>query len=121
MYSRLSAIAIDMIIVLVFATVGRRNHAEGITPAGVLDTAWPFLVGALVGHLLATTLRGGAAALPTGVCVWVCSVTLGMALRRVTGDGTDPAFVVVATLFLGALLLGWRLLTRRRRSAPGGA
>lgn len=121
MYPRWSAIGLDLLIVLVFATVGRRNHAEGITPAGVLDTAWPFLVGAVVGHLLALTLRGGAAALPAGVCVWVCSVSLGMALRRATGGGTDPAFVLVATLFLGTCILGWRLLARRRRAAPGGA
>lgn len=121
MYSRLSAIALDLIIVVAFATVGRRNHAEGITPAGVLDTAWPFLVGAVVGHVLALALRGGAAALPTGVSVGVCAVVVGMALRRATGDGTDPAFVIVATLLLGALLLGWRLLVRRRRTAPDKA
>jgi len=29
-------------------------------------------------------------------------------LRALSGQGTDPAFVVVATLFLAAVLLGWR-------------
>jgi hypothetical protein len=40
-----------------------------------------------------------------------------MLLRRLTGAGTDPAFVVVATVFLGAALLGWRaaaMVLRRR-------
>jgi hypothetical protein len=31
-----------------------------------------------------------------------------MLLRRLTGDGTAWPFVVVATVVLGALLLGWR-------------
>jgi hypothetical protein len=50
----------------------------------------------------------------------VVAVAAGMLLRRVTGAGTDPAFVVVATLVLGALLVGWRLLWSllRRRSRP---
>lgn len=121
MFSRLSALALDLLLVLIFAAIGRRNHEEGLTVAGVLDTAWPFMVGAVVGHLLALTLRGGAAAIPSGVAIWACTVILGMALRRATGDGTDPAFIAVATLLLGAVLLGWRYLARRRRTAPDKA
>lgn len=109
-------VIVDLALVVAFAAVGRRNHAEGLTPGGIIDTAWPFLLGAAIGHLIALSLRGGAASLPTGGCVWVASVAVGMALRRATGDGTDPAFVVVATLVLGVLLLGWRLLGRLRRS-----
>lgn len=121
MPSRFLALALDVAIVLAFAAVGRRNHSEGITPDGVLDTGWPFLVGAVVGHLLALTLRGGAAGIAAGVAIWACAIAVGMTLRRATGDGTDPAFVVVATLVLGAFLLGWRLIARRRQTAPDGA
>ena len=35
---------------------------------------------------------------------------VGMVLRRLTGDGTATAFVLVATGFTLATLLGWRLL-----------
>ena len=31
-----------------------------------------------------------------------------MVLRRLTDAGTAPSFVVVATLVLGVLFLGWR-------------
>ena len=35
-------------------------------------------------------------------------VPIGMALRGLTHAGTAFSFIVVATLFLGAMLLGWR-------------
>jgi hypothetical protein len=41
-----------------------------------------------------------------------------MLLRTVTGQGTAPSFVLVATLVLAALLLGGRALAAR--VAPGG-
>ena len=42
----------------------------------------------------------------------VCTVVLGMLLRRVLGEGTALSFVVVATTVLAVLLLGWRLVAR---------
>mgnify|MGYP000683965974 CR=1 FL=1 len=81
------------------------------------------LAGVLLGHVVALGLRLRSWVLPAGAVVWVAAVAGGMLLRRATGDGTDPAFVVVATLTLGVFLLGWRLVIRiggRRRtpSAP---
>jgi hypothetical protein len=38
-----------------------------------------------------------------------------MLLRVVTGQGTAPTFVLVATLVLAVLLLGWRLVGARLR------
>ena len=55
---------------------------------------------------------GGAAGRRRGAVVWACALVGGMLLRRLTGDGTAWSFVLVATAFLGALLLGWRLLAR---------
>jgi hypothetical protein len=45
-----------------------------------------------------------------------------MLLRLLVGQGTAPAFIVVASIVLGALLVGWRavraaVLRRRHRSA----
>ena len=53
--SALAALA-DIVGVLVFCTIGRRSHAEGLTVAGVAETAWPFLVGTAVGWLLSPRL-----------------------------------------------------------------
>jgi hypothetical protein len=103
---RLLVLALDVAVVLVFAVLGRRSHEEGGGLAGVGDTAWPFLVGLLIAHL---AMRGSAS-WRAGLVVWVCSVATGMVLRQLTGDGTAFSFVLVATGFLGAGLVGWRLL-----------
>ena len=47
-----------------------------------------------------------------GAVVVAATVVVGMLLRRLTSTGTAPSFVVVATLFLAASMLGWRLLAR---------
>ncbi|KXW60091.1 membrane protein [Mycolicibacterium phlei DSM 43072] len=99
-------------LVVVFATIGRRSHAEGLTVAGIAGTAWPFLVGALVGWLLSLGWRRPYALLPTGVTVWVATIVVGMLLRRLTSAGTAPSFIVVASIATAVLLLGWRAAIR---------
>jgi hypothetical protein len=43
---------------------------------------------------------------------------MGMVLRNLVFDrGTAPAFVIVATAFLGATMLGWRRLATRLASS----
>jgi peptidoglycan/LPS O-acetylase OafA/YrhL len=115
--SALAALA-DVVGVLVFCAIGRRSHAEGLTVAGVAETAWPFLAGVAVGWLASRGWRAPAAVLPTGVAVWVCTVVVGMLLRKATSAGVVLSFVVVASIVTAVLLLGWRMLAagvRRRR------
>jgi hypothetical protein len=40
--------------------------------------------------------------------VWLCTVVVGMLLRKLTSAGTAPSFIVVASLSTALLLLGWR-------------
>ena len=40
------ALVADAVCVVVFCTIGRRSHAEGLSVAGIAETAWPFLAGA---------------------------------------------------------------------------
>lgn len=110
------ALAADLALVIAFAAVGRRNHDEGLTVAGIAETAWPFLVGVGVGWLLSRGWRRPTALVPTGVTVWVSAVVVAMVLRRATSEGTAISFVVVATLVTGALLLGWRAAVSVRRA-----
>jgi hypothetical protein len=112
---RSTLLVLDLVAVLLFATVGRRSHAEGISAAGVLDTAWPFLAGAATGWGAARAWRRPTS-LASGAGVWATTHVLGMALRRATGDGTAAPFVVVAALVLAALFLGWRALAHVARS-----
>ena len=46
--------------------------------------------------------------IPTGVVVWVCTVVVGMLLRKATSAGVQTSFVVVASIATAVLLLGWR-------------
>jgi DUF3054 family protein len=103
-----AAVLADVVCVLLFATVGRRSHAEGITVAGVAETAWPFLAGTAVGWLAVRGWRRPASLAPTGLVVWIATVVIGMLLRKATSAGTAVSFVVVASLVTAILLLGWR-------------
>jgi Protein of unknown function (DUF3054) len=110
-----TAIATDVVCVLVFCTIGRRSHAEGVTLTGVAETAWPFLTGTAVGWLVSRGWGRPTALTPTGVIVWIATVAVGMLLRKVSGQGVALSFVVVASAVTAALLLGWRAITRLRR------
>jgi len=103
-----TALATDVVCVIVFCTVGRRSHAEGLAVAGIAETAWPFLVGTAAGWLLSRGWRRPAALVPTGVTVWLCTVVAGMLLRKLTSAGTATSFIVVASLSTALLILGWR-------------
>lgn len=110
---------VDVVAVLVFCSVGRRSHAEGLTIGGVATTAWPFLAGTVVGWLLSRAWRRPTAVAPTGVIVWLCTVVVGMLLRKAGSAGVAASFVVVAASVTAVLLLGWRAavgLALRRRS-----
>jgi hypothetical protein len=113
----------DGAAILTFATVGRLSHAEGLSLPGVMDVAWPFLVGGAVGTLIGRIWRRPAA-LSSGAWVWLGTVTAGMLLRWSTGGGVQLSFVLVAGVVLALLLLGWRLVTRAlalRRGVSGAA
>jgi hypothetical protein len=101
---------LDVLAVLVFAGVGRASHDEADTFGGLLSTAWPFLLGTVLGWVLTRAWQRPTAVRGVGVPVWLCTVVLGMLLRALTGAGTAPSFVVVATLVLGVMLVGWRLV-----------
>jgi hypothetical protein len=53
------------------------------------------------------------------VVVWLCTVAVGMLLRKATSAGVAASFVVVASSVTALLLLGWRAavaLASRRHS-----
>lgn len=113
---------IDVACVLMFCAVGRRSHDEGLNVAGIATTAWPFLSGTVLGWLASQAWRRPTAVVPTGVVVWLCTVAVGMLLRKATSVGVAASFVVVASSVTALLLLGWRAaLTRLTRRGVGSA
>lgn len=112
------AAAVDVIVVLVFALVGRASHNEGVL--GLFGTAWPFLAGLALGWLGLRAWRHPYRTVWTGIGIWIATVAGGMALRVVSGQTAQLPFVLVATAALGVLLVGWRamrLLMIRARHA----
>lgn len=112
------AAVIDVVLIVLFAVIGRSSHGEANAPLALWTTAWPFLAGWAIGYV---TSGGWARPLrlwPTGVVVWILTVFVGLAIRVATGQGDvdgNPlpiSFVIVATVVLGMFLLGWRLLAR---------
>lgn len=119
--SALAAVTIDTVCVVVFCAIGRRSHAEGLTIAGVAETAWPFLTGAVAGWLLCRGWRRPLSVVPTGVVVWLCTVLVAMLLRRATSAGTAASFVIVAAAVTALLLLGWRVAVSASSAAASSA
>lgn len=108
-------LAVDLLLVGAFAVAGRLSHHDTLTLAGWWTTAWPFLAGTLLAWAALVATRRPPAALGSGVVVWLGALLGGMVLRQVSGQGTAAAFVVVATLVLGLLLLLPRVVARVRR------
>ena len=113
------ALAGDIVCVLVFCALGRRSHAEGLTLAGIADTAWPFLSGTVLGWVISRGWRAPTAVAPTGVIVWLSTVVVGMLLRKAGSQGVATSFIIVATVVTALLLLGWRVAAKlvRKRSS----
>ncbi|CAM2994349.1 DUF3054 family protein [Williamsia muralis] len=129
---RLFTASADFFAVLVFAFIGRMNHAEDLSLHGLFSTTWPFALGAAIGWSLAYLYAHMRAdhgfdypfhperVFPDGVLVWVGAVVIGMILRQQFHQGVALSFIIVATIVLGVFLLGWRaarmVLSRRRQT-----
>ena len=79
---------------------------------GFFATAWPFVVGLVLGWVVARAWRGPIRVVPVGLVVWGMTLVAGIALRAVTGQGVQLSFVIVTALVLALFLLGWRSVVR---------
>jgi MFS-type transporter involved in bile tolerance (Atg22 family) len=104
----------DVLCIVIFVAIGRRNHDEGEAASGIFSVAAPFLIAAVAGWLASQAWKKPIE-LQTGVIIWLTTIILGMVLRHfIFDDGTATAFIIVATVFLCAFLNGWRAIARNR-------
>ncbi|MCS3491847.1 hypothetical protein M2368_000819 [Arthrobacter sp. JUb119] len=103
--------AVDIVLIVLFALLGRREHEHGLSIGGILMTALPFLVAYVVVTLLSKPWTTINKLFPVGVLVWVVTVAAGLALRVAMDSTAALPFIIVATLVLGAFLMGRRLVT----------
>ncbi|MCT9867942.1 DUF3054 domain-containing protein [Paenarthrobacter aurescens] len=108
--SWITAAIADLLLILVFAAIGRDAHARGDIIAGAFATAWPFLAGAAIAWAATRAWRAPLAIWPSGAGIWVGTVLVGMLLRAATGQTVVLPFVLVALISLGVFLLGYRAL-----------
>lgn len=120
---RIVPAAFDLLLVLVFATIGRATHGGDLTPLGILETAWPFVVACLFGWVVVNLLDDDGFGFRSALVVWLVTLLGGMGLRILAGGGAALPFVLVATLVLAAALFGWRLVAGlvRRGGAQSSA
>ena len=104
---------VDVVAVVVFVAIGRRNHNEGTALSGIIGVAAPFLIALGISWIGLRTWREpfNRASM---VATWVITVVIGLLLRRLVFDrGIATAFIIVATITLGVLLSLGRLLSRK--------
>lgn len=106
---------LDVVCILLFVVIGRRNHGGSTDAGGILQTGLPFLI-ALTGAWVGAKAWRAPRSLTTGVILWIVTVAVGLGIRRFAfGDGTAIAFVIVTMITLGLLLVGTRLPKRVKR------
>ncbi|HJD49425.1 MAG TPA: DUF3054 domain-containing protein [Candidatus Corynebacterium intestinavium] len=111
--------ALDLLALLIFALLARLAHDDGsgFSVLRWLDTAWPFMLGAVIvwGILLAAGTRAAGQALRTGVVVWLGSLIVGLGIWAIRNAAIPHwSFILVATLMSALLLFGWRGIARLR-------
>lgn len=120
--TRLAAFGLDLLCVAAFVVAGRGSHAEDGSGRSLLVVLAPFLIGLAAGWLAVVITGARADGWRAGAVVWLLTLGLGMTLRALAFDGgVAVSFVLVAGVFLGVTLLGWRLFVHwvrvRRRHA----
>lgn len=114
-----TTLGLDLVWLLVFAVIGRLSHGETADPAGILETAWPFVV-ALVGVTVAVIgFKWAPENVGPGALIWVGTVLFGMWIRVSHGATAQVPFIIVASIVIGLGLVGWRVINRIRLSRRG--
>jgi len=109
----LRAYLFDALCVLLMVVIGTRNHKTDTGLSGILFVAAPFWIAMSLAHL-APLLQRKNRKDPNTYVVWGYTVVMGMLLRNmVFNRGTAVAFIIVATVFLGITMFGWRAFIAR--------
>jgi len=112
------AFLIDFLAILIFVLIGRDAHKHSFTIGGIASTLWPFAAGLLLSWLYLRLRHLDATSRRSGAIIVLATVTIGMILRVVSGQGTALTFIIVALIFLSLMLIGWRelisIISRRK-------
>ena len=104
---RLLPIVIDLVLVFVFATIGRASHAEALTFDGILRTALPFVAAALLAWIMIVLRRWNLPWLKQGAFVWAVTLVAGMQLVSLAPVPVTTASGVITLVGAVIALLGF--------------
>ncbi|HLI05992.1 MAG TPA: DUF3054 domain-containing protein [Ktedonobacteraceae bacterium] len=118
-WQRISTLALgDLIVFLIFATIGRRSHGEAASLSNLWQiflTALPFAVGwflvsPFVGAYRRFLMSSPRKMAQRTILAWILSWPVAMALRGIFVDHAIPpaTFAVITLLTNLVLLLVWR-------------
>lgn len=104
----------DMLVLTLFASMGRASHSEGLDVPGILETAAPFMAGWLAAAPFMGAYRAEAiespkrAVLVTGR-TWIVGILLGLLFRAIYLRREIPVSFAIVTLLTTLVLLSlWR-------------
>ena len=108
------AVGADVSSIMLFVIVGRRNHNQSTSSIrGIVEVAAPFLIALALGWF-AQRLWTRPLRVQRGIILWLITVVFGLILRSSMFErGIALPFIIVATLFNGLLLVGWRIVANR--------
>jgi len=90
------AAGLDTFAVVLFVSIGRREHERDSAISGLISTAAPFLI-ALAIAWLALRVWQRPTEVRSGIAIWAVVVLVGMLLRHfLFDDGTAASFVIAS-------------------------
>lgn len=104
-------LAIDVVLVVLFAILGRREHEHALSLGGIAQTAAPFVAAYLIMALISRPWITINRIWPTGLLIWIGTVAVGLAIRIGFGDTAAVPFIIVTAIVLGLFLVGRRVVT----------
>ncbi len=111
----LQTLAYDVLCVMAMVIIGTRNHDTDTGISGVLFVGAPFLIATIVVRLVPVIFQQPRST-SSGVVIWIGTVAFGMLLRYFAFDrGAALPFVIVASVFLGITMNGWRIALTARK------
>jgi len=102
---------VDILLIILFALLGRREHEHGLAINGILITALPFIIGYAITTGVSRPWLSINKLWPTGILVWLGTVVLGVATRLLMGHTAAISFVIVTFVVLSIFLLGRRVVS----------
>lgn len=122
MFRSLGALVGDLLVVILFVTIGFLQHGTPLTSENIALVGWPFALGVLLGHLAIRAWNAPFRIWPHGLFVWAITLAATMAIRTLFAAGTEVSFIITTAIITAVGMLGWRavalFLTRGERRRP---